>query len=69
MLDLLTDLLWWCADRTWRGLRTLSGDDAYDRYLASLECRDDGIAPLSRGAFHEQQLARKWDRIFDCGRG
>ena len=31
--------------------------------------RGSGAAPLSRGAFHEQQLDRKWDRIFGCGRG
>ena len=69
MLDLLTDLLWWCADRTWRGLRLLSGDDAYDRYLASQESRGNDPAPLSPGAFHAQQLDRKWERIFGCGRG
>jgi uncharacterized short protein YbdD (DUF466 family) len=69
MLDVLTDLLWWCTDRSWRGLRMLSGDDAYDRYLADFEGRGSGAAPLSRGAFHEQQLDRKWDRIFGCGRG
>ncbi len=67
MIDILIDLLRWCADRAWRGLRALSGDDAYERYLASREHGD--IAPLTRGAFHEEHLARKWDRFIGCGRG
>lgn len=63
MLRVLLDLLWWTADRAWGWVRTLSGDDAYERYLASAR-----VEPLSRRAFFEQRVSQHWDRYDACGR-
>ncbi len=63
MLRILFDLSWWLSDRVWRILRTISGDDAYDRYLARAE-----VHPLSRREFYDQRLHHKWDRLSTCGR-
>lgn len=63
MLRIVFDLAWWSSDRVWRIVRTISGDDAYDRYLAGR----DG-SPLSRREFYDQRLHQKWDRLSACGR-
>jgi uncharacterized short protein YbdD (DUF466 family) len=54
--------------RTWAALREISGDDAYERYLAHLrecparQCR----APLTRAAFFAAEQRRKWDGVRRC---
>ena len=48
-----------------RWLRALSGDDAYERYLAHHACAHEG-APLSRRAFYAQREAAKWGGISRC---
>ena len=50
----------------WRGLRTLLGDDAYERYLAHCRVRHGGEASLDRRAFYLAQLDRRWARINRC---
>jgi uncharacterized short protein YbdD (DUF466 family) len=49
-------------------LRALSGDDAYDRYVAHWHERHapHDEAPLDRVAFVEQQQRRKWDGVSRC---
>ncbi|MCI0653638.1 MAG: YbdD/YjiX family protein [Methylococcaceae bacterium] len=56
----------------WRGLRRLSGDDAYERYL---EHRASGHAnigthplgeALSRAEFFKQRLEHKWAGVKRC---
>ena len=63
MLRIVVDLLWWAADRAWTVLRTLSGDDAYERYLATVR-----IEPLSRREFYERRVRLHWERHGACGR-
>lgn len=63
MLRIVVDLLWWTADRAWTALRTLSGDDAYERYLATVR-----IEPLSRRVFYERRVRQHWERHGACGR-
>jgi uncharacterized short protein YbdD (DUF466 family) len=60
----VTELLW----RLWNALRALSGDDAYDRYVAHWRAAhsDVGAEPLDRAAFFAQEQRRKWDRINRC---
>ncbi|WP_045225206.1 CstA-like transporter-associated (seleno)protein [Methyloterricola oryzae] len=54
--------------RLWRALRRLSGDDAYERYLAHWheEHADTGKAPLSRSEFFRAEQERKWSGIKRC---
>jgi uncharacterized short protein YbdD (DUF466 family) len=54
--------------RLWSALRALSGDDAYERYVAHWRSRHaaSGGAPLDRVAFVEQQQRRKWEGINRC---
>jgi len=50
----------------WRWLRALSGDDAYERYLAH-HAQQHGAAPaLTRRAFCEQEQRRKWSGVSRC---
>ena len=52
----------------WRALRTLSGDDAYERYLERFhrEHGADGRAPLDRAAFFREEERRKWNGVKRC---
>jgi uncharacterized short protein YbdD (DUF466 family) len=56
------------AQRLWRALRAVTGDDAYERYLAHWRDhhRGDPAAPLDRGAFFREEQRRKWDGIRRC---
>jgi uncharacterized short protein YbdD (DUF466 family) len=55
-------------NQCWMGMRELTGDDAYERYLKhwrehhSLE----GGEPLGRKAFFKQELERKWSGVRRC---
>jgi uncharacterized short protein YbdD (DUF466 family) len=52
--------------KLWHYLRRLSGDDAYDRYLAhQLEAHHDR-APLTRAGFYAQREEQKWSGINRC---
>ncbi len=53
--------------RLWATLRQISGDDAYERYLAHWRERhaDEG-APLARAAFFRAEQRRKWDGVRRC---
>ena len=51
----------------WCGLRTVLGDDAYDRYLAHWQSRHAGEgAPLDRRAFYQAEEQRKWSGVRRC---
>ena len=52
--------------RIWGGLRTLLGDDAYERYLAHFRDRHPGRVPLDRRAFHAAELERRWQGVNRC---
>ncbi len=58
--------------RFWQGVRTLSGDDAYERYLkhyAELQRTDAGhvcAPPLSKADFFKQWQDEKWNGIRRC---
>jgi uncharacterized short protein YbdD (DUF466 family) len=49
-------------------LRELSGDDAYERYLAHRrECLGgQAEVPLTRAAFFAAEQRRKWDGVRRC---
>jgi len=52
----------------WQGIRSLTGEDAYERYLAHWREKhgDEGGVPLDRKAFFKQQQERKWNGIKRC---
>lgn len=53
----------------WQRIRQLSGDDAYDRYLAHYVEHHAGAgapAPLTRAAFFKQWQDQKWTGIKRC---
>ena len=50
----------------WRGLRAVTGDDAYDRYLEHHAAQHPGAPPLSPRAFYEAEQKRQWSRINRC---
>ena len=53
--------------RFWNALRTVTGDDAYERYLAHWRAQHAGEAvPLDRKAFFRAELERKWNGIKRC---
>ena len=55
-------------NKLWQGIRHMSGEDAYERYLDHWRDHhggDDG-APLDRKAFLKQRQERKWNGIKRC---
>jgi uncharacterized short protein YbdD (DUF466 family) len=54
--------------RAWSLLRELSGDDAYERYLAHWRAHHGGAdaAPLDRAAFCREEQRRKWEGVRRC---
>lgn len=56
------------AKKCWLVLREISGDDAYERYLAHWHEHhaQEQQAPLSRKAFFKQEMERKWNGVRRC---
>jgi uncharacterized short protein YbdD (DUF466 family) len=52
--------------RLWWAVRRLSGDDAYERYLAHHAEHHPEEAPLSREAFFKQWQDNKWKGVKRC---
>lgn len=50
----------------WRVLRTLAGDDAYERYCEHLRSQHVYQAPLSRRAFYVRAQQEKWNGVKRC---
>ncbi len=54
--------------RLWAAIREVSGDDAYERYLAHWRAHHahDGAQPLDRAAFCREEQRRKWEGVRRC---
>ncbi|MDO9102668.1 MAG: CstA-like transporter-associated (seleno)protein [Candidatus Nitrotoga sp.] len=50
----------------WRVIRELSGDDAYERYIAQHTTSSPDITPLARKDFYLYQQRKKWSGIQRC---
>ncbi|MEW6563543.1 MAG: YbdD/YjiX family protein [Pseudomonadota bacterium] len=50
----------------WRAVRRLSGDDAYERYLAHHAASHPGTAPLSRKDWFARREREKWEGVRRC---
>jgi uncharacterized short protein YbdD (DUF466 family) len=55
-----------CAAALWRGLRAVSGDDAYERYRAHHAAHHPAEPLMSRRAFCAQATQRKWSGVSRC---
>ena len=52
--------------RAWCYLREVTGDDAYERYLAHHAQVHPGEPPLSRDQYFRDRQDRKWSKISRC---
>lgn len=52
--------------RCWRAVRRLSGDDAYERYLAHHAEHHPDVPPLPREDFFKQWQDTKWKGVKRC---
>jgi uncharacterized short protein YbdD (DUF466 family) len=53
--------------RCWQTLRALSGDDAYERYLAHRRAQHAAEGPpMSRADFFRAEQQRKWSGVKRC---
>lgn len=52
--------------QAWWLLRSASGDDAYERYLAHARRRHAREPVLTRREFYDAQLRRKWSGVSRC---
>ena len=54
--------------KLWSLVREVTGDDAYERYLAHwrAEHSADGSRPLDRSSFYRDEQRRKWNGIRRC---
>jgi uncharacterized short protein YbdD (DUF466 family) len=46
--------------RCWQAIRSISGDDAYDRYVAHCHTHHPGQAMPSRHEFYRREQERRW---------
>jgi len=52
--------------RWWAGLRSITGDDAYERYLRHRRIAHPGEAALDRSQFYRAELERRWSEPNRC---
>jgi len=52
--------------KSWRFLRQVSGDDAYDRYLAHMSRSHPGQPVMGRGTYFRARQEQRWSRISRC---
>jgi uncharacterized short protein YbdD (DUF466 family) len=52
--------------KIWRAVRRLSGDDAYERYLAHHAAHHPDMPPLAREEFFKQWQDNKWKGVKRC---
>ncbi|MGQ0428924.1 MAG: CstA-like transporter-associated (seleno)protein [Gammaproteobacteria bacterium] len=50
----------------WRAWRALTGDDAYERYLAHCWRRHPDAIPLDRGSYYASEQERRWSQPNRC---
>ncbi|HZF25622.1 MAG TPA: YbdD/YjiX family protein [Steroidobacteraceae bacterium] len=48
--------------RWWQTLRSLSGDDRYERYVEHLRSHHPGSELPTRARFYASELERRWNR-------
>jgi uncharacterized short protein YbdD (DUF466 family) len=48
--------------RLWEGLRSLTGDNRYERYLKHLAIHHPEVRPPTRAHFYASELERRWNK-------
>lgn len=54
------------AGAAWRYLREVSGDDAYERYLAHCAAHHAGEKPMSPKDYFAERQRQKWSGVTRC---
>ncbi len=52
--------------RAWSYLREVTGDDAYERYLAHQQQTHPDQTPLTRDQYFRERQDRKWSKVSRC---
>jgi uncharacterized short protein YbdD (DUF466 family) len=60
-----TNMLRWLST-AWKYLRTVSGDDAYERYLAHHAAEHADQPVMSRKTFFKERQLQKWSGVTRC---
>lgn len=50
----------------WKYLRQVSGDDAYERYIAHQKRAHPGVVPLTHQQFFKLRQNEKWSNVSRC---
>lgn len=50
----------------WQYVRQVTGDDAYERYVAHQQVAHAGEAPLTRHQFFKKRQDEKWSKVSRC---
>lgn len=54
------------ATGLWRYVRQVTGDDAYERYVAHHQAQHAGEAPLTRHEYFKKRQDEKWKGVTRC---
>lgn len=52
--------------QVWQYLRQVSGDDAYERYLAHQRATHPDQAPMTREQYFRRRQDEKWSKVSRC---
>jgi uncharacterized short protein YbdD (DUF466 family) len=52
--------------RAWRYLREVTGDDAYERYLAHHQKAHPDRTPMTREQYFRKRQEEKWSKVSRC---
>jgi uncharacterized short protein YbdD (DUF466 family) len=50
----------------WHCLRQVTGDDAYERYIAHQQAVHAGESPMTRQQFFKKRQDEKWSKVSRC---
>ena len=50
----------------WQYLRQVTGDDAYERYIAHQQLAHAGEPPLTRQEYFKRRQDEKWSKVSRC---
>ena len=62
----LPNRVWRGLWHTWRFVRQVSGDDAYERYVDHQQDAHPYDRPMTREQFYKFHQEQKWNRISRC---
>jgi uncharacterized short protein YbdD (DUF466 family) len=52
--------------KIWQYLRQVSGDDAYERYLAHHRQAHPGASPMTQEEYFRKRQDEKWNKVSRC---